>query len=104
MKRSQREIEVKEYFVDTDFGVEKIKCFGIVRDGFDNQVTIRGEMNYCCVVSADKLEVWVNRVLVLQAFYFERELNLGGAMTTLHHRAIGYRSPCEKQGGREENE
>lgn len=86
MVRCKREIEVKKDFMDTAFGVKKTKTFGVVGDGFNNQVTIIGwEGNESGVVFAYKLKTWVTTVLELQALYLERELNLGSSITTLHH-------------------
>lgn len=44
-KGCEGEIEVEKYFVDTVFGVKKIESFGVVRDGFDDQITVRWKVN-----------------------------------------------------------
>lgn len=93
MERCKREIEVKKDFMDTVFGVKKTKTFGVVRDGFNNQATIIGwEGNESDVVFAYKLKTRATTVLELQAFYLERELNLGSSITTLHHGTSAFKS------------
>jgi hypothetical protein len=67
--------------VDIAFRVEKIESFVFVRDGSDNQVAVRWEVSYCCVVFADNLKTAIETdVLELPAFSLERKLNLGCAI------------------------
>lgn len=44
-ERREREIEVEKHSVDAVFGVEKIESFVVVRNGSDDQVPIRREVN-----------------------------------------------------------
>lgn len=45
LKWGEGEIEVKKDFMDTTPGVEKINPFHVIRDGFDDQVAIRREVD-----------------------------------------------------------
>lgn len=105
LKWGEGKIEVKKDFMDTTLGVEKIKPFHVIRDGFDDQVAIRREVDCGSFggVVAVKLINKITAVFWLLPSYTERKLNMGSPMSA-HSCAVFIACLCFKKDGSEEED
>lgn len=84
IKGSIREIEIQKDFMDTSFRVKKIESLVVVRYGFDDQISLRREVNDGVVFFAVKLKTGVTAVTGMLGFYSKRETNTNGATAAFY--------------------